>query len=46
MRDAEVLVAAPTPKQVVAWLAEHGEQAQSLFRVPESDRAIGGAAPL
>jgi hypothetical protein len=46
LRGTEVLVTAPTPKQVVAWLTEHGQQAQSVFRVPDSDGAIGGAAPL
>ena len=41
----EVLVAAPSPKDVVAWLAQHGQRAQSMFRVPDSDQAITGAAP-
>jgi hypothetical protein len=46
IRGDEVLVAAPAPRHVVAWLAEHGQQAQSVFRVPDSEQAIGGAAPL
>jgi hypothetical protein len=29
----------------VAWLARHGQRAQSMFRVVDSERAIGGAAP-
>ena len=41
----EVLVAAPSPKDVVAWLAQHGQRAQALFRVPESEQSISGAAP-
>jgi hypothetical protein len=45
VRGDEVLVAAPSPKDVVAWLAQHGQRAQSMFRVPESDQAITGAAP-
>lgn len=45
VRDDEVLVAAPSAKDVVAWLAQHGQRAQALFRVPESDQAITGAAP-
>lgn len=45
VRGDEVLVAAPTPKDVVAWLARHGQRAQSMFRVVDSERAIGGAAP-
>jgi hypothetical protein len=45
VRGDEVLVAAPSPKEVVAWLAQHGQRAQSMFRVPESEQAIIGAAP-
>ena len=46
VRGDDVLVAASSPKEVVAWLAEHRQRAQSMFRVPDSDRAISGAAPL
>jgi hypothetical protein len=42
----EVLVAAENPAQVVGWLAEHGQTAESMFRVPENDQAAGGVAPL
>jgi hypothetical protein len=45
VRGDEVLVAAPSPKEVVAWLAQHDERAQSMFRVPDSDQAVTGAAP-
>jgi hypothetical protein len=45
VRDDEVLVAAPTPKQVVAWLSQHGQRAQSMFRIVDSEQAITGAAP-
>ena len=45
VRDDEVLVATPSAKEVVAWLAEHRQRAQSMFRVPDSDQAISGAAP-
>jgi hypothetical protein len=41
----EVLVAASSPKDVVAWLAQHRQRAQSMFRVPGSEQAITGAAP-
>jgi hypothetical protein len=41
----EVLVAASSPGEVVAWLARHGQRAQSMFRVPDSDQAVTGAAP-
>jgi hypothetical protein len=45
VRGDEVLVAAPTPKDVVAWLAQHGRRAESMFRVTDSEQAIVGAAP-
>lgn len=45
IRGNEVLVAAPSPKDVVAWLTQHGQRAQSMFRVPDSEQAITGAAP-
>ena len=45
VRGDEVLVAAPSPKEVVAWLAKHHQRAQSMFRVLDSERAITGAAP-
>jgi hypothetical protein len=41
----DVLVAAPSAKEVVAWLAKHRQRAQSMFRVPDSEQAITGAAP-
>jgi hypothetical protein len=45
VRGDEVLVAAHSPKEVVAWLAQHQQRAQSMFLVPESAQAISGAAP-
>jgi hypothetical protein len=45
VRGDEVLVAAPSPKEVVAWLAQHRQRAQSMFRVLDSEQAITGAAP-
>jgi hypothetical protein len=45
VRDDDVLVAAPSPAEVVAWLAKHRQRAQSMFRVVDSEQAITGAAP-
>lgn len=45
VQDQEVLVAAETAAEVVSWLARHERRADSLFRVPEGDHSIGGAAP-
>ena len=44
--DDELLVAASTPQDVVGWLARHGRRADSMFRVPEDELALGGLAPL
>src|SRR5216683_362566 len=45
VRGDDVLVAAPSAREVVAWLAKHRQRAQSMFRVPASEQAITGAAP-
>lgn len=45
VRGDDVLVAAPSPKEVVAWLAKHGQRAQSMFRVVGSEQDVTGAAP-
>ena len=45
VRGDDVLVAASSPREVVAWLTQHHQRAQSMFRVVDSDRAITGAAP-
>jgi hypothetical protein len=44
-RGADVLVAADTPTQVVAWLNQYGQRADSMFRVPADQESAGGAAP-
>jgi hypothetical protein len=42
----EVLVAASTPQEVLAWLSRHERRAPyGMFRVPESQHRAGGAAP-
>jgi len=46
VKDEELLVAAPTPKEVVGWLARHDRRADSMFRVPEDELALSGLAPL
>jgi hypothetical protein len=45
VRDDDVLVAAPSPAEVVAWLTKHRQRAQSMFRVVDSEQAITSAAP-
>ena len=43
----EVLVAADTPQEVLAWLARHEKRASyGMLRVPMSTREAEGAAPL
>ena len=43
--EGEVVVAAPEPHAVVSWLAEHRQQADSMFRVPSSEFEASGLAP-
>ena len=43
----EVLVAADTPQEVLAWLAQHRRRAEyGMFRVPRAISEAEGAAPL
>lgn len=46
IKDDDILHAADTPQQLVEWLGEHGQKADSVFRVPESELAATGLAPL
>lgn len=46
VKDGELLVSASTPHEVVGWLARHRLEADSMFRVPEDELAMGGLAPL
>lgn len=46
IKDEDILHAAPTPQALVGWLAQHGQNADSMFRVPEDDVAASGIAPL
>jgi hypothetical protein len=41
----EVLVAADSPQDVLAWLSKHGRQASAMFRVPIELAEAEGAAP-
>jgi hypothetical protein len=45
-RGSEVLVAAEDPREVVGWLGEHRQQADSMFRVPRDEVEASGLAPL
>ncbi len=45
-RGPHVLIAADHPSTVVDWLAEHAQQADSMFRVPETEQQASGLAPL
>jgi hypothetical protein len=45
-RGIEVVVAADTPEEVLAWLEQHNQYADGMFRVPADPAAVTGAAPL
>ncbi len=42
----EVLVAAGTPQAVLAWLEQHNQYADAMFRVPVDSSEATGMAPL
>lgn len=46
IRDGDVLHASATAQQLVRWLTEHGQKADSVYRVPDSELAATGLAPL
>ncbi len=46
IKDDDLLYAADSPQELVGWLSRHGQRADSMFRVPESDVAAVGLAPL
>ncbi len=46
VKGDELLVAAATPREVVAWLARYNQRADSMYRVPEDELAVTGLAPL
>lgn len=45
IKGDDVLVSADSPAAVLAWLSQHDQTADSMFRVPENETAAGGAAP-
>jgi hypothetical protein len=46
IRNDDVLHSADTPQQLVSWLSRHAQQADSMYRVPDSEVAATGLAPL
>jgi hypothetical protein len=46
IKDDDVIHASSSPQELVGWLGQHGQQADTMFRVPEDELAITGLAPL
>jgi len=46
IKDGDVLHSASTPRELVEWLSRHGQKADSMFRVPDTELAATGLAPL
>jgi hypothetical protein len=46
VKDGDVLHVGDTPQRLVAWLSEHGQKADSVFRVPDDELSGTGLAPL
>ena len=44
-RGLEVLVAADTPHEVLAWLERHNQRADAMFRVPGDEAEASGISP-
>jgi hypothetical protein len=45
IKGDDVLYDAETPQELVRWLTEHGQKADTVFRVPEDEVAATGLAP-
>jgi hypothetical protein len=46
IREDDILHSSESPAELVAWLSRHGQEADSMFRVPDDERAATGLAPL
>lgn len=46
IKDEDILHAAESPQALVGWLGQHGQKADSVFRVPDDELAATGLAPL
>jgi hypothetical protein len=46
IKDDDIIHASSSPRELVGWLGQHGQQADTMFRVPEDELAITGLAPL
>jgi hypothetical protein len=45
IKDNDVLHATDSPHDLVRWLSQHRQKAESVFRVPEDELAATGLAP-
>lgn len=46
IKGDDVLHASRTPQELVGWLSKHGQKADTVYRVPDSELAATGLAPL
>ncbi len=46
VKDDDIIHASSSPRELVGWLGQHGQQADTMFRVPEDELAVTGLAPL
>jgi hypothetical protein len=46
IKDDDVIHDSDSPHELVGWLSRHGQEADSMFRVPEDELASTGLAPL
>jgi hypothetical protein len=46
IKDDDVIHSSRSPHELVGWLGQHGQHADTMFRVPENELAATGLAPL
>ncbi len=46
IKDDDIIHASGSPQELVGWLGQHGQKADTMFRVPEDELATTGLAPL
>lgn len=46
IKDDDIIHASGSPRELVGWLGQHGQHADTMFRVPEDELATTGLAPL
>jgi hypothetical protein len=46
IKDDEIIHSSGSPRELVGWLGQHSQRADTMFRAPEDELATTGLAPL